>query len=122
MLLTYTLPLLCLHVCSYKLDALYCGGILSCISLYVALPAAISMHYSESIIIVYLAVCMMQTKAMWPAGYYYVCGSNRRVVPTVFTNRFIPCHGKAIELSVHCVYYFLRVLTIITNLCYINST
>lgn len=94
MLLTYTLPLLWLHVCSYKLDALHCGGMLSCISLYVALPATISMHYSQSIIIVYLAVCMMQTKAMWPAGYYYVCGSNRRVVLTVLPIVLFPAMGK----------------------------
>ena len=87
MLLTYTLPLLCLHVCSYKLDALYFGGILSCISLYVALPATISMHYSESII-------MMRTKAMWPAGYIYVCGNNRRVVPTVLSIVLIPAMEK----------------------------
>ena len=94
MLLTYTLPLLCLHVCSYKLDASYCGGILSCISLYVALPVTISVHYSESILIVYMAVCMMQTKAMWPAGYCYVCGSNRRVVPTVLPIVLVPAMEK----------------------------
>ena len=47
--------------------------------------AAYTMYYlaSYAMYLHHVAACIMQTKASWPPGYYYVYGNNRGVAPAV---------------------------------------
>ena len=119
-LATYTL--LCwLHVYCHKLDALYCDGILFCgymyqhNNLYMATPAAISMHPSICIWLLIPCIWLLvlcKSKAMQPAGYYHVYGNNRGVAPAVLPT-FIPLLGEAMQivLPLICVNLVIRCYT-----------